>query len=128
MAGKVRYMIALLVVISLIYMQHSTVTYAGEKEQNRMLSQEKEEDIKKKIKDAMKEKELLEGEQDSNLTEGEEKPPVEVEEKPPVEVEEKPPCVWILKHPCVGITTAACLCIKKTARGRGGKTTGGGRG
>ena len=47
MAGKVRYMIALLVVISLIYMQHSTVTYAGEKEQNRMLSQEKEEDIKK---------------------------------------------------------------------------------
>ena len=85
MAGKVRYMIALLVVISLIYMQHSTVTYAGEKEQNRMLSQEKEEDIKKKIKDAMKEKELLEGEQDSNLTEGEEKPPVEGEEKPPVE-------------------------------------------
>ncbi len=102
MAGKVRYMIALLVVISLIYMQHSTVTYAGEKEQNRMLSQEKEEDIKKKIKDAMKEKELLEGEQDSNLTEGEEKPPVEGEEKPPVEGEEKPPVEGEEKPPVEG--------------------------
>lgn len=115
MVRKLRYVIVLLVVIGLIYMQHSTVTYAEEKNQNKILSPGESEDLWKKVQTVAEEGELLdkdpetEGEEKPSVegeekppSEGEEKPPVEGEEKPPVEGEEKPPVEGEEKPPVEG--------------------------
>ena len=73
MAGKIKYIAALIIVISLIYLQHSSVSYAGEENRGRDAQ-------------TVREESNLAGKQG-----GEEKPPGEGEEKPPEEGEEKPP-------------------------------------
>ncbi len=75
MAGKIRYLAALIAVLGLIYIQQSSVTYAGESYSKQPIEEEKQ----------------PEEEEEKPPTEGEEKPPTEGEEKPPNEGEEKKP-------------------------------------
>ena len=91
MAGKIRYLAALIAVLGLIYIQQSSVTYAGESYSKQPIEEEKQpEEEEEKPPTEGEEKPPTEGEE-KPPTEGEEKPPTEGEEKPPTEGEEKPP-------------------------------------
>lgn len=86
MAGKIKYLVALIAVLGLIYIQQNSVTYAGES--------------------YSEQSELIEG---GGLTEGEdgslggeEKPPGEGEDKPPTEGEDKLPTEGEDKLPTEG--------------------------
>ena len=89
MAGKIKYIAALIIVISLIYLQHSSVSYAGEENRGRD-AQTVREESNLAGKQGGEEKPPGEGEE-KPPEEGEEKPPGEGEEKPPEEGEGKPP-------------------------------------
>lgn len=95
MTGKIRYLAALIAVLGLIYIQQSSVTYAGEGHFGR-------EKVIKESSLTEGQESLQTGEEDKQPAQGEDKPPMEGEGKPPTEGEDKPPIEGGDKSPIEG--------------------------
>lgn len=118
MAGKLKYIIALIVVLGLIYVQQNSVTYAEENPSDRGEVTEEGGTVEGEDKPPITGEDKLptegedkhpeEGEDrppaegEDKPAEGEDKPPAEGEDKPPEEGEDKPPAEGEDKPPMEG--------------------------
>lgn len=93
MAGKLKYIIALIIVLGLIYVQQNSVTYAEENPLDRDKVTEEGGMVEGEDRPPAtgEDKPPAEEGEDRPPTEGEDKPPEEGEDKPPEEGEDKPP-------------------------------------